>query len=361
MARGDGSGRSAGADPDDLSPPADSMRARTGETRGKMWFLITANRWVVCGLVLAGTFVLLVALGQFGPRSTQHLMTTEASGSVFSSMIIAIVTSVTLVLTVAQLVLSQEIAPLGEQRERMQSEVGFREEVEERLDADVSPPEPAGFLQSLVDLSDDRARAIADAVDEDAADEEGDAADEISRFVDGLTDHGETVRTDLADAEFGSFEVLLPVLNYNYSWKIFAARRLRHKHADSLSEEAHEAFDELIDALRLFGPAREYFKALYFQWEIINVSRAMLYGSMPALALTGYMLFLVDPGLLTEAVFGIETAFLFVSAVFVVTLVPFAVLLAYILRVLTVVKRTLSIGPFILRETERSDAVRRDE
>jgi len=37
-----------------------------------------------------------------------------------------------------------------------------------------------------------------------------------------------------------------------------------------------------------------------------------------------------------------------------VSLVPFAILLSYILRIITVTKRTLSIGPFILRETDRS-------
>jgi hypothetical protein len=36
-----------------------------------------------------------------------------------------------------------------------------------------------------------------------------------------------------------------------------------------------------------------------------------------------------------------------------VAVAPFAVLLAYVLRIATVTGRTLSIGPFILRETER--------
>jgi len=43
------------------------------------------------------------------------------------------------------------------------------------------------------------------------------------------------------------------------------------------------------------------------------------------------------------------------------TLVPFAVLLAYLLRVLTVVKQTLSIGPFILRKTEQLEGVRHED
>jgi len=37
-----------------------------------------------------------------------------------------------------------------------------------------------------------------------------------------------------------------------------------------------------------------------------------------------------------------------------VSMLPFTLLLSYILRIVTVTKRTLSIGPFILRETDRS-------
>ncbi|WP_313691618.1 hypothetical protein [Halorarum halobium] len=42
------------------------------------------------------------------------------------------------------------------------------------------------------------------------------------------------------------------------------------------------------------------------------------------------------------------------SAGVAVSLLPFAFLLSYILRIVTVTKRTLSIGPFILRETDWS-------
>ena len=352
MSRSNGVGDSeGGAGADELSFPADTMRERTGKSWGKMWFLITANRWFVAVLLLVATYLLLVVLGAVGPSSAEKLLRTDAAGAVFSSMIIAVVTSVTLVLTVAQLVLSQEIAPLGQQREEMREEIEFREDVEDEMGLGVSPPEPAGFLQTLIESSDERARALRDAVLEGG---DAGAREDTDAYVEQLVDHGNTVREELDGAEFGTFEVLLPVLNYNYSWKIYTARRLREKHADSLSTDAEEAFEDLVAVLRFFGPAREYFKALYFQWEIINVSRAMLYGSMPALSVAAYMLFLVVPRSVSGTTLGLHNAFLFVSAIYVLTLVPFGVLLAYILRILTVVKRTLSIGPFILRETKRS-------
>jgi hypothetical protein len=42
-----------------------------------------------------------------------------------------------------------------------------------------------------------------------------------------------------------------------------------------------------------------------------------------------------------------------VSAAFTVTLIPFLLFTAYILRIAPVAKRTLAIGPLILRESQR--------
>lgn len=334
------------------------MRERVGETRLKIWLLISANRWLVTVLVLAGTYVSLLVLHVLGPSTSQKLVTTSGVASLFGSMVIAIVTSVTLVLSISQFVLAGEIGSLGEQRERMANEMEFREEIETTAGIGVSPAEPSRFLRTLIKTADTRAKGLNEAVTESSASER---LEEIVQYTDGIIEHSQIVTDDLAGAEFGTFEMLLPILNYNYSWKVFAARTLRDEYAESLSEEADEAFDDLIEVLRFFGPAREHFKTLYIQWEIINISRGVLYGAMPALAIAGYMMLEFDASLIPGTVFGISTAYLVVSFLYVLTFIPFAVLLAYVLRVLTVMKRTLSIGPFILRETEQLENIRHEE
>lgn len=343
---------------DTLTRPADTMRERVGETHVKIWFLISANRWFVTGIILVATYLVLLLVHILGPSSPQKLASTTGIGSLFGSMVIAIVTSVTLVLSISQFVLAEEIDPLGEQRERMANETEFREDVEKTGNVGVAPANPSRFLRTLIEIADTYARQLNDAV---SSSSNADQLDEIAEYTAGLIEHSQEISDSLERANFGSFQTLLPVLNYNYSWKIFAARTLRDKYAESLSEEADEAFDELIDALRFFGPAREHFKTLYVQWEIINISRGVLYGAMPTLAIAGYMILEFDAGKITGTVVGVSTAYLVVSALYVLTLIPFAVLLAYLLRVLTVMKRTLAIGPFILRETEQLEAVRNEE
>lgn len=353
-----GTGDSATSSSGDVTRPDDTMRERVGESRVKIWFLIGANRWLVTMIFSLLAYVTLLVLHVFGPSSVRKLVTTSAVTSLFSSVIIALITSITLVLSISQFVLSEEIGTLGEQRNQMQNETEFRSDVENAAGIAVSPTEPSRFLRTLIETADECTRKLRDTVD----DENSDELEEIVSYTDGLLEHSRTVSEELVDTDFGSFEVLLPVLNYNYSWKIFAARNLRAKYSDSLSEEADEAFADLIEALRFFGPAREYFKTLYVQWEIINISRGVLYGAMPALAIAAYMMLVFDASrLFGTALFGVDVAFLFVSAMYVITLSPFAVVLAYVMRVLTVIKRTLSIGSFVLRETEHVESARYDE
>jgi hypothetical protein len=343
---------------DEFTRPDDTMRERVGETRVRLWLLITANRWSVTAVLLVSSYVFLLLLGIFGPSSIQRLLTTSGIATMFSLLIIATVTTVTLVLTISQLVLAQEIGPLGDQRERMQDAISFRKDIEETSDLGVSPSEPSVFLETLIDLVDTRAEVLNDEITDGS--NEDDFSD-IAAYTSGIIDHGQAVREELDDAEFGSFDILLAVLNYNYSWKIFAARQLRDDHREELSEEEDEAFIDLIESLRFFGPSREHFKTLYFQWEVVNISRSMLYGAMPALMIAGYMVMLYDPMRTSGAIFGLSKTFLFASAMYLITLIPFAILLAFLLRLLTVAKRTLAIGPFILRETEEIESVRTNE
>jgi hypothetical protein len=73
------------------------------------------------------------------------------------------------------------------------------------------------------------------------------------------------------------------------------------------------------------------------------------------------MILAFDAGGISGTTLGLRNQYLFVSTVYTVTFAPFAILLAYILRILTVVKRTLTLGPFILREEKHAGEVRPEE
>ena len=271
--------------------------------------------------------------------------------TLFQGLLTGIITGVTLVLTLSQLVLAQELGPLGDQRERMEGAMAFRRDVEDVIEEAVSPAQPSAFLRSLVTLTERRAEAVSDAI-QDIDDETLD--DQVAQFTANVKGNADAVQRNLEGSQFGEFDVVFSALNYNYSWKLYAARRIRAENEAVLTEESRVAFDELIDALELFGPAREHFKTLYFQWALIDLSRMIVYASIPALLTAVAGILYLEPALFPGTVLGVRTLVVVVSAGVAVALLPFAILFSYILRIVTVAKRTLSIGPFILRETDRS-------
>jgi hypothetical protein len=264
-------------------------------------------------------------------------------------LLTATITGVTLVLTLNQLVLSQELGAVGDQRERMEEAMQFRRDAADIIETPVSPSRPAQLLRALVQISGDRAEKLRDGVPE-TVDEE--VKTEIENFTASLIENADQVATGLDDARFGDFDVISSALNFNYSWKIFAARRIQERYSNLLEEESTATLTELIEVLQLFGPAREHFKTLYFQWELINLSRRILVAAIPALLVSGSMIIFFNDTTYSVELFHVETLVTVIALATTIAVVPFLILLAYVIRIATITKHTLSIGPFILRETD---------
>ncbi|HKJ59864.1 MAG TPA: hypothetical protein VKA37_11585 [Halobacteriales archaeon] len=327
------------------------MRARIPGSRLRVWLLMDANRTVVAGALLAVLFAVFVVLGVLDPAGVRSAMgSDDPIETAFQALVTAIVTGVTLVVTINQLVLSQELGAVADQRERMAGAMEFRLDVEDVVDAAVAPADPGRFLQAIVDATAHRAEAVRDA----AASEVGaERRERIDAYVDSLTENARSVRDRLEGARFGTFEVLLAALDYNYSWKIYEARRLQQEFEDV--DAVSGALEDVVTALEFFGPAREHVKTLYFQWELIDLSRAVLYAAVPALVVAiGMILYVDNPASVPGSTLGVDNLVWLVSAAVPVALLPFALLFSYILRIATVTKRTLAIGPFVLRETDRT-------
>ena len=334
-------------DTDEVST-ADTMRERADESRLKLWLLIGANRLVVTGVLSMGFFAVFMLGSLLEPSLSALLLERAVIEAIFSSMLTAIITAVTLVVTIGQLIVSQENGPLGEQRQRMSATMDVRSYVTEIV-GEPAPADPSAFLSRLVESASNRASDLEAAV-EDADD---DLRAEVGEFVDSLTDNADTVMDKIEDSRFGTFDVVHAAMDFNYGWKIFQTERLLDDYEDELEAHHRDAFEELRRSLVMFGPAREHIKTLYFQWELINLSRLILYVSVPALLVSGMMLAFVGQDTVTGTTLGVENLLWLVALAFTATIVPFFVLMAYIVRITTVAKRTLAIGPLILRDSQR--------
>jgi hypothetical protein len=311
--------------------PADEMRERSQRSTAALYVLLDADRRVLTLGILGFVFAGVVACSVGFPGAAAALRTGDPLETSFQA-----------VLTLNQLVLSQELGAVGDQRERMEGAMAFRDDVHDML-GETPPAEPSAFLRAMVETTADRARAVRDTV--------SDPSDELERLLDSTEGNADAVTDRLEGTTFGEFDVVRAALDFNYSWKLYTARRQLEE--GDCDDETADALESLADALSLFGPAREHFKTLYFQSELIDLSRTVLYAAIPSLVVTVSVLLFVDIGDYAGTLLGVDHGVLLVAAASAVAVAPFAVLLAYVLRIATVTGRTLSIGPFILRETDR--------
>jgi hypothetical protein len=334
------------------SGAGNTMRERVGNRRGRflLWFLLNFNRWWLTAALALGLFVGLMILGMLDASVIRRTIEQgDSAKTIFRTYVSALITGVTLVVTISQLVLSQETGPLGDQRERMSGAMDFRNEVEEFF-GETSPPEPNVFLQSLMDATKERAERLDDLVSDI---EDDDLREDFSQFVESVVGNAEAVSDELEGRQFGNYDVVRAALDFNYGIKVYRGRNLRDEYADSLDEDTREAIDDVLDVLKFFGPAREHIKTLYFQWAFVDLSRSILYLAVPALGVSAGLFIYLNGSSFPGTLLGIDNLVWIFSGGIAFASTPFLLLVAYIFRIATIAKRTLAIGPFVLRESDR--------
>ena len=320
------------------------------------WALLTAPRWQVLLVLMLGIYAGLIALGFVNPFEMRDLLDeTSAAKTLFSSLLSGAILLVSIVVSINSVVLSQEMTDLEDQQMRIDASMDFHREIETFIEADITPARPADFLSAVLYALSNQVTALTETAAESSSDE---FQRDVEQFADSVAEEVEDARETLATARMGSFRVLLTGLNYNYSGELHAARGLRYKHGDDLSEETRDAVDGLIRTLKHLGTGREYFKSLYYKRELAYLSSRLLFVSLPVIVFTSYVLLALDSSMFPDvAVFGLSPLVLFVLLAYTIALAPYLLLTAYVVRAATITIRTLAGGPFILQEGSEVDSL----
>lgn len=189
--------------------------------------------------------------------------------TVFSGLVGTIITSTTLVVSINQFVLSQEIGALGTQRSRMDVRVDFYQNTDDLLET-TTPADPAALLRDLIETSVQRARTLRATIAENG---NANLRNRVNEYVDDFEGNADTAHEELDSADFGSFAVVSPALDFNCAESMYDIRRLGEQYEDDLSHEERGAFRDMLEAVTMFGPVREYVKVLYLQWALVKLSR----------------------------------------------------------------------------------------
>ncbi|GAA0665022.1 hypothetical protein ACFQDG_12125 [Natronoarchaeum mannanilyticum] len=311
---------------------------RKSRSRIVQWVLVDGDRLVVaaCGAVLVCGLLLGLHAADAIAFANANSVTRMASG-----MIAGTFSLVTLVVSVNQLILSQEFSPAGEFRDRFGGVQTFRRDVADATGVPATPAEPTRMLELLVAAIRDSADELADAVDDHENEEYREL---VGRYADNVTDEADRVADRLDRADVSAYDVLSAAVEYEESVQLYGARHL-HNDADELSERESAAFDDLIEAFELFGTAQAHFKTIYLQRELTRFSQLTIYVGVPSI-LAASLIPLVYGDLGGMA---IDVTFLpYVTALLAtIVLAPVCLLAAYILRTATLTRRTAEIGPMV--------------
>jgi hypothetical protein len=186
-------------------------------------------------------FLAFMLAGVVKPVSLQTTMQSrDIVEALFSGLVGAIITGATLVVTINQLVLSQEIGSLGSQRSRMDTALDFRQKTDELLGT-TPPTEPAAYLDALIETNEQRARRLREVL---SAAGDRQRNDRVGSFVDDLLQNAGHARYRLEDTDFGTFSVLSPALDYDQ--KMNDLRRLAEQYEADLTNKERTAFRDLL-------------------------------------------------------------------------------------------------------------------
>lgn len=306
------------------------------------WVLLTGDRWLVVAGLLVALFAVLSGLLYAGVVAVTNADTLTRS---FAALVGGNFTLLTIVISINQLIVSQEFGSPSELNERVQSAIAYQQDVAEHAETSVTPATPDAFLDFLVTILQEEAvlfrEEVIDLLDEDAR---GD----LHAFTHELIAESERVSVALEGVSEEPFETLAVVLDAGFTADLYEARRIRAVYGESFSPEAEVRLAAIVELLEHVGVARQYLKSLYFQRELADLSRKLLYAGIPALGLLLVTTWVYGQGP-TPTVQG-PALDLLVVATGTAAFAPLAVFLAYVFRIATIIRRTASMVPFTIEE-----------
>ncbi|WP_436930863.1 hypothetical protein [Halosimplex halobium] len=333
-----------------------ALYRRVKSSRPVSWILFDGARPAVTVVLLAGVFAFLVTLALLRPVDIQQLLTdTNTLQTLFTTLLSGAILIVSIVSSISSIVLSQEITDIETEQSRIDASIEFRRRAENLAEVEASPSQPAAFLEVILYSIYREARALQRAADN--CDDEG-CRDQIDALTDEIVDEARDAAETLDGARFGTFDVLSAGLHYDYSWQLNTARRIRNRYEDQLDDRTNDALQELIDTLKFLATGREYFQSLYYKREVARLSSNLLYVSLPVVVFISYLLLALNTGIIPVFRVGpLVSLPLFVMFAYTVSIAPYVVLTAYVVRVAAITLKTLAAGPFLVRQPKHDDIV----
>lgn len=307
------------------------------------WFLVSGDRLYVTLVMLVGVGVAFLVAGLSGIASV------TMAGRVMwylNGTVNGLLTLIPITVGVNQIVLSHEFGSIQDLYDRRTDITEFRERVEERTGTTVVSPHASSFFETLLTSISDTASTIRD--QSGRFQTEG-MRDELAELGESVVEETNRVNDNLAAKDANMLRTLLLMLSYDDSYQYHETRRLQVQ----LSDCGAESLDELERLNELFvevDAARQFLKTVVVERQLARLSRLLIYSGIPAVVVAAIAIFSYRDiaGLTVSHPLLVVIA----GTIIVVTLVPLAILAAFVLRVATIALQTATYGPFIPESSE---------
>lgn len=276
----------------------------------------------------------LVATGVIYVESGSTLATLLGSGT-FSGLL----TLLTVALSVNQLVLSRVFGSPSGLSDRLQGTLDLRRTVEDLAGVPRSPNEPGAFLALVGATLERRATEFGRRTSET------ESLREFGEYAGRIADYGSHL--DSADERESTVDVLLLTLGSTYAEYLAETREVSARYGDDLPSEAAADLDDIQELLESVAVVRQFLKTLAMQQDLASLSRQLIFTGLAAVLTTYYLTQVYTnpsslPTTLPAAWLPVVT-----SVASGVILLPLYVLLTHLLRVATIARYTVSVGPFV--------------
>ncbi|MFD1585954.1 hypothetical protein ACFR9U_03090 [Halorientalis brevis] len=305
--------------------------------RWQDWLLLDGDRRLVVGFTTVVLFLVIasVVVSELAPlRDLQPLF------YVLGGLIGGNLTVITVVVSINQLLLSRELQAPPDLESQIEGIIEYRSDVEDAA-GQVAPVEPLGFLRLLFENTRREAQRLGGLATSETDEQ---TYEEINEVVSEITTQTDRVDSLLQQSQTSTFDVLSVTLTTNYATDINRLRQIEWEHGAQLPADVSDAVDTLVHQLQNIDIARQYFKSVYLQQELAELSRNLFYAGLPSVTVVAIgLLLLTGP---SGTVFTSPYLRAFVPLFVTVGLLPITILFAYIVRIATVTQRTAATLPF---------------
>jgi len=307
----------------------------------KRWVVLDADRLAVTGALLTVVFTTFMGIATFWTFQMQTLLTdTSTVQTILNTLLSGMILLVSIVVSINSIVLSHDITSVETQENRIQGAIKFRRDLGELTEDGENPSDPSSFLRVMSRIISARARALT--TDLDGVEQK--LVEDIDEYAASVSDAAEQLGA-VEETSGAEFAVLWKGIGFDYGSHIERSRTL-----GSSRDASSEGFDDLIEAFELFAIGKEYFKTLYYTKEVSQLSRTLLVVSLPAILFNAAAIIAINGGVLPDGqILGLPPLQTFVAVAFTISIAPYLVLTAYMLRLSTVARLTASDGIFSLK------------